>query len=99
MNYYFIISVSFQPGKNRRDYEDYIGMVRPIVETYGGAYVVRDEKIEYLGNSWHPDRVIVIRFPDRESIDRCFSSEEYKQIMSKRTDTVESQAIIVSGVE
>ena len=65
----------------------------------GQKYVVRSEGIEYIGKDWHPDRFIMIWFPDRESIDRCFSSEKYRKIMSKRENTVDSQAIIVTAGE
>jgi len=91
MSCYFIISVFLEPGKDRADYDDYIKRVRPIVEEHGG--------IEYIGKDWHPDRFIMIWFPDRESIDRCFSSEKYRKIMSKRKNTVDSQAIIVTAEE
>ena len=80
MSCYFIISVSLEPGKDRADYDDYIKLVRPIVEKHGGRYVM-------------------IWFPDRESIDRCFSSEEYRRIMSKRENTVDSQAVIITAGE
>ena len=99
MSCYFIISVFLEPGKDRADYDDYIKRVRPIVEEHGGRYVVRSEGIEYIGKDWHPDRFIMIWFPDRESIDRCFSSEKYRKIMSKRKNTVDSQAIIVTAEE
>lgn len=95
MNYYFITTIFLHPGKSREEYDDYVDCVKPIVESYGGKYVVRSESIEYLSDSWQPDRLIIIRFPDRSSIDECFNSKEYKGIMSKRTDSVDSQAIIV----
>ena len=94
MSCYFIISVFLEPGKDRADYDDYIKRVRPIVEEHGGRYVVRSEGIEYIGKDF-----IMIWFPDRESIDRCFSSEKYRKIMSKRENTVDSQAIIVTAEE
>ena len=52
MSCYFIISVFLEPGKDRTDYDDYIRLVRPIVEEYGGRYVVRSEGIEYMGKDW-----------------------------------------------
>ena len=67
MSCYFIISVSLEPGKDRADYDDYIKLVRPIVEKHGGRYVVRSEGIEYMGKDWRPDRFIMIWFPDREN--------------------------------
>ena len=60
---------------------------------------MRSEGIEYMGKDWQPDRFIIIRFPDRESIDLCFSSNAYKNIMSKRENTVDSRAIIVMDGE
>ena len=47
MSCYFIISVFLEPGKDRADYDDYIKLVKPIVEEHGGKYVVRSEGIEY----------------------------------------------------
>ena len=37
MSCYFIISVSLEPGKDRADYDDYIKLVRPIVEKQEGG--------------------------------------------------------------
>ena len=50
MSCYFIISVFLEPGKDRADYDDYIKLVKPIVEEHGGKYVVRSEGIEYITN-------------------------------------------------
>lgn len=81
------------------DYEEYIKLVKPIVEGYGGEYMVRSGSVTALGDDWRPDRMIIIRFPDRDSIDACFESDEYKHIMGKRISSVNSQAVIVPGIE
>lgn len=52
MSCYFIISVFLESGKDRADYDDYIKLVRPIVEKHRGRYVVRSEGIEYMGKDW-----------------------------------------------
>lgn len=44
-----------------------------------------------------PDRCIVIKFPSREAIDECFSSESYRKIMVNRVNNVDGRAIIVEG--
>lgn len=95
MGWYFIACTYLDPERGIYDYDDYIRMVKPIVEQYGGVYLVRSERIKYLGEGWKPDRMIVIRFPDRGSLDACFSSEEYGRIMGKRISSVDSHAIIV----
>lgn len=38
--------------------------------------------------------LIVIWFDTREALERCFSSEEYKAIVAKRRESVDSRAVI-----
>ena len=69
--------------------------VKPIVEKYGGEYLIRSEKVTCLHPQRMPQRVIIIRFPSRDALNQCFSSEEYKAIMNKRVSSVDARAIIV----
>ena len=45
MSFYFIVDVYIDENKGRGTYEDYIEKVKPIVESFGGEYLVRTEKI------------------------------------------------------
>ncbi|MHB9291868.1 hypothetical protein Holit_00954 [Hollandina sp. SP2] len=81
--------------KERKNYDEYIKRVKSIVENYGGTYMVKSEKITFLNNQWKPDRLIIIKFPSKEYINKCFSSPEYKAIENLRKNTVVSNAIIV----
>lgn len=92
---FFIIDVYIDISKGRGSYDDYIEKVRPIVEKYGGVYIARTENVTSLSPLRKPDRVIIIRFPSREKLDACFSSEEYRQIMHERIDSVDARAVIV----
>ena len=92
---FFIVDTSIEKNKGRRSYDDYIGQVKPIVESYGGEYLARTENITALSPLRKPDRVIIIRFPSREKLDACFASDEYRRIMHKRTDSVDARALIV----
>ena len=47
MSCYFIVDTYIDDNKNRSEYEEYIALVKPIVESYGGAYLVRSNKISY----------------------------------------------------
>ncbi|MGN1398518.1 MAG: DUF1330 domain-containing protein [Erysipelotrichaceae bacterium] len=44
-----------------------------------------------------PQRVILIKFPSKERLEKCFASQEYRAIMSKRVDNVDARAVIVEG--
>lgn len=97
MKSYFIANIYFE-ARNEASYRDYIQEVKPIVEQFGGRYLVRTERITHLSEDWKPDRVIVIEFPSQERLEACFSSEQYRNIKSKRENSVRSMAIIVNGV-
>ena len=92
---FFIIDVYIDKNKGRGSYDDYVEKVKPIVENYGGEYLARTESVTALSPFRKPDRVIIIRFPSREKLDACFASDEYRQIMHERIDSVDARALIV----
>ena len=92
---FFIVDTYIDKNKGRGFYDDYIEQVKPIVESYGGEYLARSENVTALSPLRKPDRVIIIRFPSREKLDACFSSEEYRHIMHERIDSVDAKAVIV----
>ena len=99
MSWYFIVDTYIDENKGRGEYDEYIEKVKPIVESYGGKYLVRTDNVLNFCGDRNPQRAIVIRFESRKDLDNCFSSPEYKSIMSKRTGSVNARAIIAEGVE
>ncbi|MPM84239.1 hypothetical protein SDC9_131310 [bioreactor metagenome] len=97
MGCYFIVSVRIERPERRALYEEYICLVKPLVESFGGEYLVRSENLEYAGGDWRPDRLIVIRFPDRGALDRCFRSPEYEKIKNLRIESVAASVVIAEG--
>ena len=95
--FYFIVTIHSDNIEEINDYQEYIELVKPIDESYGGRYLVRSNKITALQNKWIPDRVIIIEWKTREQLEACFSSEEYRVIAGKRENSVDSRAIIVEG--
>lgn len=97
MSCYFIVDVYIDEEKGRGEYDSYIAKVKPIVESYGGEYLVRTEEMTALSGLRNPQRVIIIRFPSREKLDECFASDEYRKIMHERADHVDARALIAEG--
>jgi uncharacterized protein (DUF1330 family) len=95
MPVYFIVSVTIKNPADRSLYDKYIEAVKPIVENYGGKYIVRSERVTPVSGGWKPDRIIVIVFPARDRLDACFCSEEYRDIKALRESCVAAEAIIV----
>ena len=84
----------------RRDaslYDQYIQLVAPIVERYGGRYLVRGGKVTPLGSDWNPERVIILEFPAEENVRQWLSSVEYRKIAVLRERGADTRAIILEG--
>ena len=95
MSVHFIIFTEIDNQNDRKPYDEYIQKVKPIVEHYGGKYIVRSEKITALSDVWQPDRIIIIEFDSRTQIENWLTSEEYKAIENLRVKSVLSHAVIV----
>jgi uncharacterized protein (DUF1330 family) len=78
-------------------YTEYVDLVYDIVVQYGGRYLVRGGATTSMGGNWHPQRIVVIAFPDRQSIDACFASAAYRKLAPLREQSTQSRAIIVDG--
>ena len=95
MSCYFVIDTYIDPDKGRREYDEYIELVKPIVEAHNGEYLLRSEKITPLSEARNPQRIIIIRFSSKKELFDCFSSQEYKDIQEKRISSVNARAVIV----
>ena len=84
--------------KDKDIYKDYVSKVTPIVEKFGGEYIVRGGKSENAEGKWPYERTVVLKFPSYEMVKKWHNSEEYKPIRKIREDNSEGNAIIIDGV-
>ena len=96
---YFLVLIEQDQAVRPAAYAEYIAQVRPIVERYGGRYLVRTDHVIPMQEGDCPDRMILIEWDSREQLEACFSSEEYRRIRTKREHSVHSRAMIVEGVQ
>ena len=66
--------------KKPEQYKEYIEKVKPIVEMYGGEYVVKAGETTLVEGTWTYPRTVVIKFPSYEKALEWYNSDEYKQI-------------------
>jgi uncharacterized protein (DUF1330 family) len=76
-------------------YREYVEQASAIVARHGGEYLFRSEAITPVSGGWSPGRMILIRFPTREALQRCFGSPEYQAIAHLRESSTSSRAVIV----
>jgi len=58
--------------------ERYAAGVFPIVERYGGRYVLVGGKCDVVEGQWRPTYPVMIEFPSLEQAYRWYNSEEYQ---------------------
>ena len=78
-------------------YEEYKRLAPRSIEVFGGRYLVRGGTSEALEGAWHPPRLVILEFPDRERARAWWSSTEYSAAKALRQATAEAQMILVDG--
>ena len=84
--------------KKPEQYKEYIEKVKPIVEMYGGEYIVKAGETTIVEGTWTYPRTVVIKFPSYEKALQWYNSEEYKPIKQIRLDNAEGTNIIIKGL-
>ncbi len=92
---YVISDVDVQDEDQLRDY---LRLAPPIMEKYGGRYVVRRGRMESLEGSWCPKALVVVEFPTVEQARQWYESAEYQEVRMKHFKGASRSLILVEGV-
>ena len=79
-------------------YPRYVAMVQPIIEKFGGAFLVRGGRSQSYEGTPPGDRNVVIKFPSYEAAEAWYHSEEYAEAKALRMAASTSVQTIVEGV-
>jgi uncharacterized protein (DUF1330 family) len=80
-------------------FDAYRALVPGTLEKYGGKYIVRGGDMAVLEGDMPFPRVVVIQFPDLDSIKRWHASEEYAGPLAMRQASSDSVLIGVDGYD
>ncbi len=95
MSAYLIVELEItDPAKFQR----YRELVPPIIEKYGGRYIVRGGDTEVLEGSWEPKRIVVLEFETAQKAKECMESEEYQPVKQIRLESANTNMVMVEGV-
>jgi len=78
-------------------YKAYVAAVSPIVEKYGGEYLVRGGPAQHFEGESIGERTVVIRFPTLQAATEWYHSEEYAPVRAMRQAASNSLQTIVEG--
>ena len=79
-------------------FETYRGQVAPILEQYGGEFLVRGGDMEVLEGEWPVPRCVVLKFPSMEQAKTWWASPEYEGPKALRQASANTNMIVVEGV-
>jgi uncharacterized protein (DUF1330 family) len=80
-------------------YEQYKVKAKPLIEKFGGEYLARGGRMTFRETDlWSPSRLVLIRFADAETANRCLDSIEYQQILPISKKSARRTAIVLEGV-
>lgn len=79
-------------------YEQYKVKARPLVEKFGGEYLARGGRMTLRETDlWSPSRLVLVKFPNVETANRCLDSVEYQQILPISKKSARRTAIVLEG--
>ncbi|OGA07052.1 MAG: hypothetical protein A3H33_15615 [Betaproteobacteria bacterium RIFCSPLOWO2_02_FULL_65_20] len=84
---------------DREKYETYKRDVQPFLAKHGGVYLARGGEHEVIEGDWHPRRLVLFRFPNRQSIRNLFGDPDYQGLKAVRHASATSRLVAFDGLE
>ncbi|NKB70311.1 MAG: DUF1330 domain-containing protein [Candidatus Latescibacteria bacterium] len=79
-------------------YERYKSEVPALISKHGGEYLVRGGDLEIIEGDWQPNRLVLFRFPDKESVNAFLNDPEYLPLKDLRQRVAKTDMVVVEGV-
>ena len=90
---YWMVHVTVTDPEN---YAEYVRLDTPVVEEYGGTFLVRGGTSE-TPEAPQKDRHVVVEFPSYQAALDCYHSEAYQAAAKIRLANSDSDIVIVEG--
>lgn len=76
----------------------YKQQVAEVVKKFNGRYIVLGGQQRVIEGSWTPTYLVIIEFPDYETANAWYDSEEYRDLKKLRLQGVLCNAVITDGL-
>jgi len=96
MTAYLIVDLDIH---DQAGFQSYRTHVSAIIAKHGGEYLVRGGEFEVIEGDWHPHRLTLFRFPNRQAIRNFFADPEYAELKAIRKRTSKSIIVAVDGID
>ncbi len=78
-------------------FEEYRQKVMPVIEKFGGRYLVRGGEIRRVEGNLPLHRLVVLEFPSLDAAQRFYDSAEYQPILKIRLESARSDLVLAEG--
>lgn len=78
-------------------FKAYAAKAIPLVQSYGGVYVVKSDTVTALDGEYDGRRLIIMRFDDIERFHAFWDSEEYQELRKIRLAASTGDVWLVPG--
>jgi uncharacterized protein (DUF1330 family) len=96
MKGYLIANLDIQ---DQPTFQRYREEVVPLIQRYGGRYLIRGGEVETLEGHLGLKRLIVLEFPSVEAARAFYDSPEYQPVKQIRLQSAESEVALVGGYD
>ena len=77
-------------------FEDYRVRVAPMITKHGGRYLTKGSSHKFPeAPHWKPQRVVIIEFPDMDSLNAWYTSPEYQPLVKLRKESTSELDMII----
>ncbi|AMQ56824.1 DUF1330 domain-containing protein [Algoriphagus sanaruensis] len=76
MSAYILVQVDIYDNEV---YEEYKKLTPDSLIPYGGEFVIRGFPVEAIEGEWKHDRMVLLKFPDRQKALEWYNSENYQK--------------------
>ncbi|MBM3378426.1 MAG: DUF1330 domain-containing protein [Betaproteobacteria bacterium] len=95
MSAYFLVEIETVDAQAMAEYR---ALIPPVVQAFGGRFLVRGGACETLEGDWVPPRLVVLEFPDLATARAFYDSELYAPLKQLRLRAGRSRLVLVEGV-
>jgi uncharacterized protein (DUF1330 family) len=96
MSVYLIYEIKIT---DRAKFDEYRRLAPPIIERYGGRYVVRGGAAKNVEGDWIPERIVILEFGSELAANDFLGSSDYAPIRLIRLRSSNSRCIMVESID
>lgn len=80
---------------NTARFDEYRTKVAPLIAKFGGRYLTKgNAHRQPEGGHWTPERMVIIEFPDMQSLQAWYDSPEYQPLIELRKQCTSDQDML-----